>query len=124
MRRIGDMAALTASDANVDLAVKEALKRRGKRNELRRRAEEFLKNKESSVAEVKQILLTGNWTIEGYRTFVRREHGKVRKIDWNPSFRDNVVQHALHQTVGERLTRTFIPDTYSGVKGRGPSYGM
>ena len=123
MKRIGGIAEAMASRKNVELAVHEARKRRNKDNELRRNAERFMRDREKSIAEVMEILRTGEWRIGGYRSFIRVEHGKERKIDWNPSFRDNVIQHAIHQTVGKRLVATFIPDTYSGIRKRGTSYG-
>lgn len=124
MKRIGGIAEAMASRKNVELAVHEARKRRNKDNELRRNAERFIRDREKSIAEVMEILRTGEWRIGGYRSFIRVEHGKERKIDWNPSFRDNVIQHAIHQTVGVRLNGTLIRDTFSGIKGRGTHHGM
>lgn len=124
MRRIGNLLDKTASRENVIAAVHESLKRRTKDNELRRNAERFLSDFDNNVDKVCDIIRTGNWTISHYRSFTRVEHGKVRKIDWNPSFIDNVIQHALYQTVGVALIKTFISDTYSGIKNRGGSYGL
>ena len=96
MRRIGKLLELTASKENIELAVKESLKRRRKTNELQRNAEQFLSNYESNLKMVSDIIMNGTWEIFGYRTFKRVEHGKERIIDWNPSFVDNVIQHALY----------------------------
>ena len=124
MRRIGGLAERTASHENVMLAVKAASKSRNKKNALVESMRAFKTDLASNVAEVMTILRTGEWRIDGYRTFQRREHGKVRKIDWNPSFRDSVIQHALFQTVGRALNAVLIPDTFSGIEGRGMHYGM
>lgn len=124
MHRIGNMLEQTASTDNIRYAVKEALRHRSKKNALTRNASVFLTNFDENVEEIRQALLTGNIGTITYNTFYKCENGKVRKIDWNPSFRDNVIQHALFNTVGKRIIAKFIPDTYSGIEGRGPSYGL
>lgn len=124
MRRIGGLAERTCSRENVELALKEACRNRNKKNSLAKGMMEFLSDRENNIRKVMEILRTGNWEIHGYRTFHRTEHGKRRKIDWNPSFRDNVIQHALFQTIGKALNETLIPDTFSGIEGRGTHHGM
>lgn len=113
-----------ASIANIEAAVDESLRHRSKRNALTRASETFLEHRAENVALIRESLLSGNMPEITYRTFVRKEHNKERRIDWNPSFRDNVVQHAIVRVVGPMLVSKMIPDTYSGIKGRGPSYGL
>lgn len=124
MNRIGNILNKTASTANIDAAVDEALRHRSKKNALTRSASIFLLHRAENVEEIRNALLTGNIGDITYNTFYKCENGKVRKIDWNPSFRDNVMQHALFRTVGKKIIEKFIPDTFSGIEGRGPSYGL
>lgn len=124
MHRIGNLIERTCSRENVELAVKEAKKRRGRHNALVEDMKRFMADYDQNVEKVCGIIRNGNWEIAGYRSFLRKEHGKVRKIDWNPSFRDNVIQHALFQTLGKSLNAALIPDTFSGIEGRGMHYGM
>lgn len=124
MHRIGGLEEITASRMNVERAFNEARKNRGKQNALAEDMESFSSDYDKNINEVMRILKTGDWDVCGYRTFYIREHGKNRKVDWNPSFRDSVVQHALYQTVGVKLNETLIRDTFSGIKGRGMHHGM
>ena len=113
-----------ASVGNIEKAVGEALRKRRKHNALTRDAVLFLKDRVRNVALIRESLLSGNMPEMKYKSFIRHEHGKKRRIDWNPSFRDNVVQHAIVRVLGPLLVAKMIPDTYSGIKGRGPSYGL
>lgn len=113
-----------ASLDNIEAAVRESLRNRSKKNALSRDSRVFEKEHKRNVALIREALLSGNMPAIHYNTFRRREHKKDRKIDWNPSFRDNVIQHAIVRVVGPLLTGKMIPDTYSGIKGRGPSYGL
>lgn len=125
MRRIGgDILERTASVANIEAAVDEALRHRSKRNALTKNAEIFLKNRKENVEKIRQMILSGDPGSIRYRSFVKKENKKERRIDWNPSFLDNVLQHAVFRTVGRLLVSKLIPDTYSGIEKRGPSYGL
>lgn len=124
MKRLKNLSEITASRSNVELAVRNARRNRNKKNALVRDMKRFMADYENNVKEVMGILSTGDWHIAGYKSFQRKEHGKVRNIDWNPSFRDNVIQHALFNTVGKALVGTFIADTFSGIEGRGMHHGM
>ena len=125
MKRIGgDILERIASTENIEAAVRESLRNRAKRNALTMDSRKFLKDRAMNVAAIRMYLLSGDLPDIVYRTFYRQEHGKRRKIDWNPSFRDNVIQHAIVRVVGKLLVDKMIPDTYSGIKGRGPSYGL
>lgn len=123
MRRIGNIIDKVASVENIEQAIHDALKHRGKNNALSKDAKVFLLNKEKNIQEIRYSLLSGAIGTLYYKTFFRTEHGKRRKIDWNPSFRDNVIQHALFNEVGKRIVDKFITNTFSGIEGRGSSYG-
>lgn len=123
MKRIGGLLEATASLVNLDYALHDSLKHRNKHNALSADAERFLSAKEDNLFLLRNDILNGIPGEFQYRTFTHKEHDKLRKIDWNPCFRDNVMQHALFNTVGKALERTFIPDTYSGIKHRGAEYG-
>lgn len=125
MKRIGDdIFDKIASLDNIEAAVNDSLRNRSKRNALTKDSARFLESREGNVALIREALLSGNLPEIRYRTFIRTEHGKRRRIDWNPSFRDNVIQHAIVGVLGPLLVAKMIPDTYSGIPGRGPSYGL
>lgn len=109
---------------NLFRAYKEA--RRSKRR-IRKYPElaKFEKDLNLSLCKLQLELINGTWKPSGkYRRFVTWDTGKERIVDWNPSFVDNVVQHAIQQTAGQVLLRAGIRDTYSGIPGRGVHDGV
>jgi hypothetical protein len=112
----------TISETNLRLALVAACRHRCRRRAFRRQIAEFLSDPDGNLAVVARDMAAGEWAPR-YRTFTRTEHGKTRRIDWDPSFRDGVIQHALHQVAGRVLERSCIIDTYSGFRGRGGLFG-
>ena len=108
---------------NILCAIAEAEKRCNRRGSYYQQIVEFNENIEDNIKRIQEIIMTGKWDFWGYKSFTRYEHGKLRQIDWNPCFRDSVIQHAIYQTAGKVLERSCILDTYSGFKRRGMSFG-
>lgn len=123
MKRIGNVMEKIASMVNIERAIHDALHHRSKDNALAKDAEVFMRNLDVNALKIRYQFLSGDIPIPQYRSFTRTEHGKRRKIDWNPSFADNVMQHAVFNVVGRRIVAKLIPDTYSGIEGRGRTYG-
>lgn len=95
--------------------------KRGKYPELKA----FEKDLEGNLKKLQAELIRGTWRPSGiYRRFTTWDTGKERVVDWNPSFIDNLVQHAIQQTAGQVLLRAGIRDTYSGIPGRGVHDGV
>ena len=56
--------------------------------------------------------------------FERVENGKLRNIQWRPGILDSMVQEVLLPVLEPILKPRLILDTYSGLKGRGPSLAL
>lgn len=123
MKRYNHITEKTASLMNIMQAVWNAEKHCGRRRSYKEQVDAFNAHFYENIAIIQKILLTGDWPFHGYRMFERRQHEKVRKIDWNPSFIDSVIQHAIYQTAGKILEKSCIIDTFSGFKKRGMTYG-
>lgn len=86
----------------------------------------FAEELPASLSEIQRIIQSGDWGISenDYNTFYRWQCGKLREICWNTSYMNNVIMHAVVKTDGKVLENTLIADTYSGIEGRGPVYGL
>lgn len=115
MKRLGNIFDQIVSPENLFAAHKEARRNKGRYHQVIR----FERHLERNIEKLREELISGNWHIWGYRQFYRRDSGKVRKIDWNPCYKDNVVQHAIERVAGRYLVRAGIEDTYAGIKKRG-----
>lgn len=88
---------------------------RGKRE--RWDAAAFFDDLERNLIRLSDQLRTGTWMPGPYRVIWVREP-KLRQISIAP-FADRVVHQAIHAVVGAHLERSYIPDTYASLKGRG-----
>ena len=120
MKRTGNIFESLISTENLMLAFQEA--RRNKKNY--REVKEFEKDIPGNIANLRQLLQSGQWRVFGYRHFRRFDGNKFRVIDWDPYFPDNIVQHAIQQTAGQVLLKSGISDTYAGIRGRGVHRAM
>ncbi|MCD8081644.1 MAG: RNA-directed DNA polymerase [Bacteroides sp.] len=77
----------------------------------------FYDNFEDNIQALRQELITGTYKTSDYEVFVKYEP-KERLISKLP-FRDRVLQWAIALIVGEIWERTYIRDTYAGIKKRG-----
>lgn len=116
----------TSSPENVYYAWIDSKKRKPKSKARQRQMEEFKDNLLPSLCAVQNVVETGEWNMseKDYQIFYRPQCGKIREICYNTSYFNNVVMHAMMRTDGKVLENTFIADTYSGIKGRGPVKGM
>lgn len=126
MKRHGHLTERTASTENIYAGWKASLKRKPKNRSRRRQAEKFRARLAESLTEVQDIIASGVWDVseKDYGLFHRVQCNKDREICWNKVYRDNVLMHAVMQVDGEILTDSLIADTFSGIKGRGPTKGL
>lgn len=126
MKRIGHLTERTASAENICGAWNDSVKRKPKSRKRLAQMAKFAEDLPSSLSKIQRIVETGDWDISSgdYKTFYRWQCNKLREICWNTSYVNNVVMHALVRTDGKELEKTLISDTYSGIEGRGPIYGM
>ena len=84
----------------------------------------FCKDLQANLEKLRQAVYSGSWRPWGYTTFLRFDGNKIRQIDYDPEFADNVVQHAIARVLLPLFKKTMIRDTYSGIKGRGLHDGV
>jgi hypothetical protein len=126
MKRHGNLTEKTASAENIYEGWRASLKRKPKNRSRRRQAKEFRSHLAESLTEVQNIIMSGDWNVseKDYGLFYRTQCGKLREICWDKVYRDNVLMHAVMQVDGKILTKSLIADTFSGIKGRGPTKGL
>ena len=126
MKRHGNLTEKTASAENIYKGWRESMKRKPKNRSRIRQMEEFKAHPEESLSEIQEIILSGNWpiSIKDYNLFHKWQCGKLRDICWNRIYKNNVIMHSMIQVDGKILEDTLIADTFSGIKGRGPTKGL
>ena len=122
MKRIGYIFDQIASVDNLRKAHFEA-KMSHKPNR-RKAALRFESDLENNLLKLHDDLVSGRWHMHPYRNMIRIERGKVRNIFYSSSHEDSVVQHAIIRTLGRRIEKTFIRDTYASIPNRGTHDGL
>ena len=84
----------------------------------------FCQDLYNNLEKLRQDVYFGRWKPWGYNTFLKFDGNKIRQIDYDPEFSDNVVQHAIARILLPLFKKTAIRDTYSGIKGRGLHDGV
>ena len=90
----------------------------------RRGALKFERNLEANLLRLHADLASGTWRMHPYSSMIRIERGKRREIFYSSHHVDSVVQHAILRTLGRKIERTFIRDTYASIPGRGTDDGI
>ena len=73
-----------------------------------------------------QVIALSLW----FRTYKPRpmlckmEHKPRKREVFIPAFEDEIVDHLYDKNTGEMYLRLYVQDLYSGIKGRGNSYGI
>ena len=116
MKRIHDMFDEVVSVKTL-VAAHNKLKKKGKK--ARRKARRFERRFCGNILDLHFALKSGTWRMHEYRHIVRTKTGKRREIDYSPDWGDMVVQCAMGLTIGARLFRSLINDTFAGIPGRG-----
>lgn len=98
--------------------------KRAKRPKRRKAAIEYEEHLEENLQRLHDELAAETWTMHPYRRMVRIERGKRREIYYSPSHEDSIVQHAILRTLGKKLQKKFIRDTYASIKHRGTHDGV
>lgn len=105
------------STENIELAIKEACKSRGKK---RRKTYKLRALK----ANPKRVEIVRDWIVNYETTYHKPKEiydgisNKVRTI-YVPSVRETVVQHAVVQVLDKYLSKGTYEHTYAAIKGRG-----
>lgn len=84
----------------------------------------FCSDLQKNLECLRQDVFLGRWQPWGYNTFMKYDGNKIRRIDYDPEFSDNIVQHAIAIVLLPLFKKTAIRDTYSGIKGRGLHDGV
>jgi len=84
----------------------------------------FASDLDNNLEALRQAVINGTWRPWGYNTFLKYDGNKIRQIDYDPEFSDNLVQHAVAIILLPLFSKTAIRDTYSGIKGRGLHDGV
>ena len=116
MKRIHDMFDEVVSVKTL-VAAHNKLKKKGKK--ARRKAMRFERRFCGNILDLHFALKSGAWRMHEYKHIVRSDTGKRREIDYSPDWGDMVVQCAMGLTIGARLLRSLINDTFAGIPGRG-----
>ena len=122
MKRIGYVFDEVISLENLRSAHFEAKKSR--RPKRRFKAIVYEMNLERNLQKLHAELEAGTWRMHPYSEMMRRERGKLRDIFYSKFHEDSIVQHAITRTVGKRLNKTLIRDTFASIKGRGTHDGL
>lgn len=122
MKRIKYVFEDIVSVDNLRLSHFEAKKSR--RPKRRTAAIQYEKDLENNLTRLHQELMDETWHMHPYRCMTRIERGKEREIYYSSAHEDSVVQHAILRTLGKRIEKTLIRDTYASIKGRGTHDGV
>ena len=98
--------------------------KKSRRPNRRHAAIAFEADLENNIQRLHDELAAETWTMHPYRCMTRIERGKVREIYYSSSHEDSVVQHAIIRTLGKKIEKTLIRDTYASIKGRGTHDGV
>lgn len=114
MKRIGNIWQDIISQENFILAQKKSRKNKTNRYDVIR----FEKELEKNLEEVRQLVITKQFTTSPYRTRTIYEP-KERIIYILPYAPDRIVQHAIMNVIVPIMERLFISDSYACIDGKG-----
>lgn len=116
MNRRGNMVERVIADQNLEASFAYVM--RGERRKKSPRGKYILKNKAKILAEIKNIVLSKSFKINGYHERYITERGKRRRIQC-VSIETRILLNAVMRVVEEDLTPALITDTAASIKGRG-----
>ena len=117
MKRIGHIFLEMVAIETLRRAHIAAKKAKGKKR-LRSMAE-FEEDLEKNLAALHESLVNGTWRMHPLKRMYRREGKKLRVIDYSTYWPDIVVLRAIGMTLGAKLNKSLIDETYAGIPGRG-----
>lgn len=115
VKRVGNLAPKLTDPENIEEAVRLALSGRTRWKGVAK----FLKDREENTEKITEMLRNGTYRSSEYRTFERKENGKVRHISALPFYPDRIVHWAVVLATRDVFMRTFISQTYASIPGRG-----
>ena len=114
MKRIGNLYSQIYSMENLILADKRA--RKGKLN--KKEVIDFDKNKCQNLLFLQEMLINKTFKTSEYHIFTLQEK-KTRIVYKLPYYPDRICHHAILNVIEPIITKCFISQTYSCIKGRG-----
>ena len=115
MKRADNIWQKVISKENLNNAVREAERRRGKIKSVIR----FEQERDELMPILQDDLKNGNYVTSQYRFFDRQEGPKLRHLAALPFYPDRIVHWAVMLQTEQYFTRTFIDQTYAAIPGRG-----
>ena len=119
MKRYGNLYPLITNYDNLVLAHLNARRGKTSTDEVQKVDKEPMKY----LKEIQRLLISKEFTTSPYKQFLIHEP-KTREISKLPYFPDRIVQHAVMNVLGPLWDKTFIPDIYSAIPGRGIHAGL
>lgn len=116
MKRYGHLFEQIVALSNIELADEKARKHKKHRYGIIKHD----KNREKENIQLSEILLNGKYKTSKYKTFKIYEP-KERVISRLPYYPDRITHHAILNVLEPLWVKTFVPNTYSCIKGRGIS---
>jgi len=116
MKRLSKVKDEFLSYGNFDKAEKKA--RKNKVNSYG--VKQFGKMREENLYRLIALLSEGKFKSSTPKTFrMIADGGKIRDITKMPYYPDRILHHAILNVIEERLTRSFIANTFNSIKHRG-----
>jgi len=99
-----------------NLCTADKIARRGKLKQYG--VQKHIENAEYNIGWLHELLNHRKFETSEYKEFhiFQPKHRTIARLPYYP---DRILQHAIILQIGSVLTRTFVTDTYSCVKGRG-----
>lgn len=120
MKRYGNLYPAICDPDNIRIAFKSASKGKSNYKDVIR----IKDDPDKYLTKIEDMLRDKTFVNSSYKSFRRRESGKVRHIHKLPFFPDRIVQHAVCQVLSPIWDRQYIRDTYSCIVGRGIHDGV
>lgn len=114
MKRNGNLYGQIFSYENLSKAADNAAKQKGQRRAVR----SFLARREEMIKQLMETLESRSFKTSKYRSLTRFEP-KRREISSVPFYPDQIMDHAIVQTLAPVWSPTFTIDTYACIPGRG-----
>ena len=115
MKRYGNLYDSIISLDNIKLAHKNARKNKTHYSEVIMVDQDI----ELYSLQIQKMLAGKFYKVSEYKTFKKKDKGKIRKLYKLPYFPDRIIQHAIMQVLEPIWKASLISDTYQAIKGRG-----